>query len=142
MLERLIYRKKSSEDKNDLQSENQVQVQPELKGKSGNFAYAFLNATILYCVGAMTILGSLKAGIEKDYSIIFTKSILDGFMAISFSAAMGIGTAFSSISIFIIQGAITLLSTLVQPFCTDQMIGELTGAGGCLLIMIGINLVG
>lgn len=107
-----------------------------------NFAYAFLNASVLFCVGAMAILGSFKAGIEKDYSIIFTKSILDAFMAISFTAAMGIGTAFSAIAIFLYQGALTLLSVAVQPYVSDVMLAELTGSGGVLICMIGINLIG
>lgn len=107
-----------------------------------NFAYAFLNASVLFCVGAMAILGSFKAGIEKDCSIIFTKSILDGFMAISFTAAMGIGTAFSAIAIFLYQGALTLLSVAVQPYVSDVMLAELTGSGGVLICMIGINLIG
>lgn len=129
--------KKSNEqtvEAQNLQAEN-IQNTP-------NFAYAFLNGSVLFCVGAMAILGSLKAGIEKDYTIIFTKSILDGFMAITFAAAMGIGTAFSAITVFIYQGILTLLSTIVQPFCTDQMIAELTGSGGALIAMIGINLLG
>lgn len=111
-------------------------------GNNKNFAYAFLNASVLFCVGAMAILGSLKAGIDHDYTIIFTKSVLDGFMAISFAAAMGVGTAFSALSILVYQGALTLLSTVVQPYCTEQMIAELTGSGGAIIIMIGINLIG
>ena len=97
---------------------------------------------MLFCVGAMAILGSFKAGIEKDYSIIFTKSILDGFMAVSFAAAMGIGTAFSAIMILLYQGVLTLLSTVVEPYCSQVMIRELTGSGGALIMMIGLNLTG
>lgn len=107
-----------------------------------NFAYAFLNASVLFCVGAMAILGSFKAAIEKDYTIIFTKSILDGFMAITFAAAMGAGTAFSFMAVLVYQGALTLLSYLIKPYVTDAMIAELTGCGGALIVMIGINLLG
>jgi uncharacterized protein len=107
-----------------------------------SFAYAFLNASVLFCVGAMAILGSFKAGIEKDYTIIFTKSILDGFMALTFGAAMGIGTAFSALSVLLYQGMLTLLSVLLQPFVTEEMIAEVTGTGGALIMMIGINLLG
>ncbi|MBQ7158698.1 MAG: DUF554 domain-containing protein [Treponema sp.] len=107
-----------------------------------NFAYAFLNASVLFCVGAMAIVGSFKAGIEHDYSIIFLKSILDGFISIGFAVAMGIGTAFSVISIFLYQGALTLLSVLIAPYVSEQMIAELTGSGGALIILIGINLMG
>lgn len=122
----------------------QVSGSSDSIGSSGekNFAYAFLNASVLFCVGAMAILGSFKAGIEKDYSIIYTKSILDGFMAISFTAAMGIGTAFSALAIFLYQGALTLLSVAVQPFVSDVMLSELTGSGGVLICMIGVNLIG
>ena len=107
-----------------------------------NFAYAFLNASVLFCVGAMAIVGSFKAGIEKDYSIIFLKSILDGFISIGFAVAMGVGTAFSVIAIFLYQGALTLLSVLIAPYVSEQMISELTGSGGALIIFIGINLMG
>lgn len=107
-----------------------------------NFAYAFLNSSILFCVGAMAILGSFKAGVEHDYSIIFTKSILDGFMAISFAASMGVGTAFSAIAILVYQGALTLLSIFIQPYVSEIMINELTGCGGCMIMMIGLNLIG
>ena len=128
LLECLVLQKKSC-------SENCIE-------SNKNFAYAFLNASVLFCVGAMAILGSFKAGIEKDYSIIFTKSILDGFMAISFTAAMGIGTAFSAIAVFLYQGALTLLSVAVQPYVSDVMLAELTGSGGVLICMIGVNLIG
>ena len=107
-----------------------------------NFAYAFLNASVLFCVGAMSIVGSFKAGIEHDYSIIFLKSILDGFISIGFAVAMGVGTAFSIISIFVYQGSLTLLSVLIAPYVSEQMLAELTGSGGALIILIGINLMG
>ncbi|AEE16711.1 DUF554 domain-containing protein [Treponema brennaborense] len=106
------------------------------------FAYAFLNSSVLFCVGAMAIIGSLKAGIEKDYTIIFTKSVLDGFMAIVFTAAMGAGTAFSAITVLLYQGALTLLAALVAPFADDVLIAELSASGGALIVMIGINLIG
>ena len=110
--------------------------------KKHNFAYAFLNASVLFCVGAMTIIGSFKAGVEHDYTIIFTKSILDGFMAISFAAAMGVGTAFSVILILIYQGGLTLLSGVLQPFVTDSLLNEISACGGAIIIMIGLNLLG
>ena len=110
--------------------------------KKHNFAFAFLNASVLFCVGAMTIIGSFKAGVEHDYTIIFTKSILDGFMAISFAAAMGVGTAFSVILILLYQGGLTLLSGVLQPFVTDSRLNEISACGGAVIIMIGLNLLG
>src|SRR5574344_547431 len=138
-LERVMYHKKVYEQNDAAKLADATKLTDEAKP---NFAYAFLNSSVLFCVGAMAILGSFKAGIEKDYTIIFTKSILDGFMAITFGAAMGIGTAFSAIAIFVYQGALTLLSVLIQPYVTDSMVAELTGSGGALIMMIGINLLG
>lgn len=107
-----------------------------------NFAYAFLNASVLFCVGAMAIVGSFKAGIERDYSIIFLKSVLDGFMAIGFAAAMGVGTAFSALAIFVYQGALTMLSVFIQRYVSEALLAEITGSGGALIVLIGINLMG
>ncbi len=109
---------------------------------SSNFAYGFLNASVLFCVGAMAILGSIKAGIDGDYTIIFTKSVLDGFMAIVFAAALGIGTAFSALTVLVYQGALTLLSGLVAAYTNDVLLAELGATGGILIIMIGVNLMG
>lgn len=116
----------------------------EQRGEVGasKFAYGFLNASVLFCVGAMAILGSLKAGIDGDYTIIFTKSVLDGFMAIVFAAALGIGSAFSALSVLVYQGALTLLATLVAPYVNDILLAELGATGGVLIIMIGLNLIG
>ena len=127
-LGRLVLRKKNS--------------QGQQEQGSSNFAYGFLNASVLFCVGAMAILGSIKAGIDGDYTIIFTKSVLDGFMAIVFAAALGIGTAFSALSVLVYQGALTLLSGLVAAYTNDVLLAELGATGGILIIMIGVNLMG
>ncbi len=108
---------------------------------NNRFAYAFLNSSVLFCVGAMAIVGSFKAGTEGDFTILYTKSVLDGFMAIVFGAAMGVGTAFSALSILVYQGGLTLLSVFVKTWVTTRMIHELTGIGGALVVMIGINLL-
>jgi uncharacterized membrane protein YqgA involved in biofilm formation len=115
----------------------------ELASKSNkNFAYAFLNSSVLFCVGAMSIVGSFEAGVQGNYTTIYTKSILDGFMAISFTAAMGIGTAFSVIMILIYQGGLTLLSTVIAPYVSEHLITEVSACGGAIIIMISINLLG
>ena len=114
---------------------------PEKTPSTSRFAFAFLNASVLFCVGAMAIVGSFKAGTEGDYTILFTKSVLDGCMSIVFGAALGIGTAFSALSIFLYQGLLTLISGLIKPWVSQQMITELTGIGGAFVIMIGINLL-
>jgi uncharacterized protein len=109
--------------------------------ESGGFALGFLNASVLYCSGAMAIIGSFKAGTEGDYSILLTKSILDGTLSILFASAMGIGVAFSAISVFVYQGLLTLVSIWVKPYVTPLMLAELTGIGGAFVLMIGLNLL-
>jgi uncharacterized membrane protein YqgA involved in biofilm formation len=86
--------------------------------------------------------GSFKAGTEGDYSLILTKSVLDGFMAILMTAAMGPGVAFSALPILLYQGALTLAAGFLKPFVSDLMLAELTGIGGAFVLMIGLNLLG
>lgn len=107
-----------------------------------DFAYGFLNSSVLFCVGAMAIIGSFKAGTEGNYDLIFTKSVMDGFMSIVFAAAMGIGVAFSALSVLLYQGILTLIAVWVKPFVTDSLLRELTGVGGTLVILVGVNLMG
>ncbi|MDA8411951.1 MAG: DUF554 domain-containing protein [Treponema sp.] len=109
--------------------------------EDSSFAFGFLSASVLYCSGAMAIVGSFRAGTEGDYSLILTKSVLDGFISILFASAMGPGVAFASISVLIYQGFLTLISVWVKPWVSNLMLGELTGIGGALVIMIGINLL-
>lgn len=111
------------------------------KSEGSTFALGFLNASILYCAGAMAIIGSFKAGTEGDYSIILTKSVLDGFMSIIFAGAMGPGVAFSALSILVYQGILTIVSVWVKPFVTEIMLAEITGIGGALVLMIGLGLL-
>jgi uncharacterized membrane protein YqgA involved in biofilm formation len=113
------------------------------KRESGkDFAGGFLNASVIFCVGAMTLVGAFKAGAEGDYQLIFTKSVMDGFMAIMLTAAMGVGVAFSAITILVYQGGITLLAGVLQPLVNELLLAELTAVGGVLVIMIGLNLLG
>ncbi len=105
------------------------------------FAYAFLNSSVLFCVGAMAIVGSFQAGVEKNYTLLLTKSVLDGFPAIGFAAASGPCTVFSVIPVFLYQGCLTLVSSFVRDSISAQMLAEITGVGGALIVMIGINLL-
>jgi uncharacterized membrane protein YqgA involved in biofilm formation len=109
--------------------------------EGGTFAYGFLSASVLYCSGAMAIVGSFKAGTEGDYALILTKSVLDGFISIIFASAMGVGVAFSALTVLVYQGFLTLASVWLKPWVSELMIAELTGIGGALVVMIGINLL-
>ncbi|PKL08559.1 MAG: DUF554 domain-containing protein [Spirochaetae bacterium HGW-Spirochaetae-7] len=109
---------------------------------SRGFAYGFLNASVLFCVGAMALVGSFRAGAEGNYDLILTKSVMDGVVAIIFAGAMGAGVGFSAISVLVYQGFLTLAAAWVKPYVTPPMIVELSAVGGALIVMIGVNLMG
>ncbi len=105
------------------------------------FVEGFVTATIIYCVGAMSINGSIAAGLNHDYSIIISKSVLDGVGAITFAAAMGVGVAFSIVPILLYQGGITLLAGVVGPYLPSPVITEMSAVGGAIIVGIGLNLL-
>jgi len=107
----------------------------------GQFAAGFLSASVLFCVGAMTLVGAFQAGAQGNYTLILTKSVMDGFMAIMLAAAMGIGVMFSVIVILVYQGGLTLLASLIGPVVNDFILAEISGLGGILVVMIGLNLL-
>lgn len=109
--------------------------------EDGNFAYGFLSASVLFCSGAMAIVGSFKAGTEGDFSLLLTKSVLDGMMSIIFASALGLGVMFSALAVFAYQGILTLASVWIKPYVTELMLAEVTAIGGALVIMIGISLL-
>ena len=114
-----------------------------IKGESGEnrFVEGFVTATVVYCVGAMSINGSIAAGLYGDYSIIISKSVLDGVGAVTFAAAMGIGVAFSAVPILFYQGGITLLAGVVGPYLPGPVIVEMSAVGGAIIVGIGLNLL-
>jgi uncharacterized membrane protein YqgA involved in biofilm formation len=111
------------------------------KGGGGNFAQGFVTASLLFCVGAMAIVGSLEDGLTGDAGTLLAKSILDGVSAVIFAATMGIGVVFSAIPVFIYQGAITLLAGFIKPFLTDMVISQTSLVGSILIIGIGFNML-
>ena len=112
------------------------------KGESGNrFTESFVNASLLFCVGAMAITGSIEAGLNHNYEIIISKGVIDGVTSISFAAAMGVGVVFSVIPVLIYQGALTLLAGWVGPFLPAAVINEMSAVGGILIVAIAINML-
>lgn len=113
------------------------------KPSSGsNFAKGFLNASLLFCSGAMSVVGSIQAGTVGDYELIMVKSIMDGCMAIVFAAAYGPGVIASALFILVYQGFFTLAGGWLAPVLGETGIAELSAVGGVLLMMIGFGLVG
>lgn len=111
------------------------------KGDS-NFSKGFVTASLVYCIGAMAIVGSLESGLTGNHETLFAKSILDGITAILFASSLGIGVAFSALPIFIYQGTITLLANIIKDLLTSQAVEEMSAVGGVLILAIGINLLG
>lgn len=107
----------------------------------GRFAEGFITATLLFCVGAMGVVGSLNSGLSGDHSLLFTKSLLDGVSALVFASTFGAGVLLSAICVFVYQGAITLLASLVAPLLSAATIAEMTCIGSLLIIAIGLNML-
>ncbi len=112
------------------------------KGDTSNFAEGFLSASLLFCVGSMAIMGSMEAGINHDYSIIISKSVIDGITAISLAATLGIGVMFSAVFVLVYQGAITIIAMYAGNFMSEVMINEMSAVGGLLIIALAINMLG
>lgn len=107
---------------------------------TSNFTEAFVSTSLVFCIGAMAIVGSIEDSLNHDYIILFTKAVMDGMLSVVFAASMGIGVAFSMFPIGIYQGGITLLAGLVKPYLTDLMIGRLSCIGSILIFALGLNL--
>ncbi|MCL2154937.1 MAG: DUF554 domain-containing protein [Leptospirales bacterium] len=116
-------------------------IQNKYLKNSGNFAEGFITASLVFCVGAMAIVGSLEDGLTGDTSTLFAKSILDGLISVIFAASFGIGVAFSSIPVLIYQGSITLMAGIIKPWLTDTVIIQTSLVGSVLIIAIGLNIL-
>lgn len=107
----------------------------------GRFSEGFVAATLLYCVGPMAILGPIQEGLTGDISVLMAKSLLDGVASVALASALGVGVAFSSLSILIYQGFFSLLAAQLSSIVTETIIAEFTSTGGLLIMGIGINLL-
>lgn len=101
----------------------------------------FVNASILFCSGAMAILGSIQDGLAADHTTLFAKATLDGLISLILSANLGIGVILSALSVGIYQGSITLLAGFIGPLVTDAMLAEITASGGIMIMAIGCNML-
>ncbi|MFC0216520.1 DUF554 domain-containing protein [Paenibacillus chartarius] len=112
---------------------------------TGRFAEGFVTTTLVYCVGAMAILGSIDSGLRHNHMILYTKSLLDGFSAIIFASTLGPGVIFSFVPVFLYQGAIALGASVITLLVGDEMltamIKEVSAVGGVLIVGIGLNVL-
>ena len=111
-------------------------------GQQGGIADGFVSGTLLFCVGAMAIVGSLNAGLQGDNEMLFTKALLDTTSSCMMTVSLGIGMALSGVSVFVYQGAIVLLAGLLQPLLTPAAITEITCVGSIMIAVIGTNMIG
>ena len=109
--------------------------------KNERFSEGFITAFLLYCMGSMTILGSIEEGIDGTRTLLIAKSVLDGFSSIVLAATMGVGVLFSFIPLLIFQGGLTIFASNMQPVFTEIMINELTAVGGIILLGLGITML-
>lgn len=114
-----------------------------MKGEgSSRFAEGFVNASVLFCVGAMAINGSMQAGMLGEYDILVSKGVIDGVTAITFAAAMGVGVAFSAIPLLLYQGGLTLLFSCAGQAMDPAVVVEMSAVGGTIIVGIALNMLG
>ncbi|WP_426450942.1 DUF554 domain-containing protein [Paenibacillus sp. S-38] len=113
--------------------------------QEGRLAAGFVNATLVFCIGAMAVLGPLDSGLRGDHVVLYTKSLLDGFLSIIFASTMGVGVAFSALPVFLYQGMIALAASWIASGLDEVLLGDIirqvTAVGGVLIIGVGINLL-
>jgi uncharacterized membrane protein YqgA involved in biofilm formation len=110
--------------------------------KTGNFSRGLVSASILFCAGSMSIVGSIQGGLAGNHETLFAKSVMDGAFALIFGATMGVGVAFSALVILIYQGSIALASMALRDFLRADIIREMSAVGSLLLCAIGFNFLG
>lgn len=112
------------------------------KHTKGSISEGFVSASLLFCVGAMAIMGALDSGLLRDHSTLYAKAMLDGITSIVYSSTMGVGVALSAIPIFLYQGAIALGASFIEPFLTPVVIAEMKCVGSILIVGLSLNLLG
>lgn len=118
-------------------------IEKKFKGKNDKVSIAegLVTSSLLFCVGAMAVVGSLQSGLIGDHAMLYTKSMLDFIAAIIFAASLGIGVLFSAAFVFIYQGSITILASFIAPYLGDAVIGEMTCIGSLLIIGLALNML-
>ena len=111
-------------------------------GQKASVAEGLVSSTLLFCVGSMTVTGSIQAGLTGDNSVLITKATLDLVSSMILASSLGVGVLLSAGTVFLIQGGLVLLASAIAPFMDAGAINEMTCAGSLLIIMIGTNLMG
>lgn len=117
-------------------------IEKKLKGRGGKVSEGFVTASLLFCVGAMAVVGSLESGLTGNHETLFAKSVLDGVSSFVFSSSLGIGVMLSAVSVFLYQGIITLSASLLKGLLVGAVVADMTAVGSLLIIGIGFNMMG
>ena len=112
------------------------------RGVKGRISEGFVTASLLFCVGAMAIVGSLESGLSGNHATIYAKSVLDTVSSIVYASTMGFGVALSAVPVLLYQGAITLCASLLSPVLTDFVIAEMKAVGSLLIVALSFNMLG
>ncbi len=107
----------------------------------GRFVTGFVTASLVYCVGPMTIVGSIQEGINGNADVLYAKSMLDGVASVAFASSLGVGVLFSSLTVLVVQGGLTLLGNQLTFLLNERILNEVTGTGGALILGIGFLLL-
>ncbi len=105
------------------------------------FVEGFVTASLIFCVGAMAVVGAIESGLQGNHETLFAKSLLDGITSLILSSTLGIGVLFSAVVVFLYQGAITLLASSLTPILTEQVVTEMSAVGGILILGLGLNIL-
>ncbi len=119
--------------------EGRVGGASQAASEGSRFVRGFVTASVLFCVGPMTILGSIQDGLTGDYELLAIKSMLDGFAALALASTLGVGVLFSILVVFVYQGGLSLLAAQAQMLLTDSMILEMTAVGGLIIMALGVS---
>jgi uncharacterized membrane protein YqgA involved in biofilm formation len=117
-------------------------IKRKVKSESGSFVLGFVTSSLVFCIGPMTIVGSIQDGASQDASVLYAKSLLDGFASIVFASSLGVGVLFSSLTVLLFQGSLTLLGSHLSFLLKPEVLNELTATGGLIIVGIGIFLLG
>ena len=109
--------------------------------ENNTFAKGFVTASLVYCVGAMAVVGALDSGIRGDHTTLIAKAALDGITAIVFASSLGIGVMLSAVPVLVYQGAIDMLGTAIAPLLSEVVVTEMSAVGGLLIMAIGVNML-
>lgn len=111
-------------------------------GKSGSITEGFVTGSLVFAVGAMAVMGALESGLKNDHTILMTKSVIDMAGSVAFAGSLGIGVAFSALSVLVLEGTVTLLASLLTGVLTDAVITEISVTGSLIIIGVGLNVLG